>query len=638
MGSAFPKKIGEILLESGLINQDQLNSTIGEVKSTRKRLGEVLVEREIVTEEDITRTLSTQLGIPHTDFMTAVVEPEAVELIPEALAQRHLCVPLFIDKGEINVAMANPLNFEALKDIEFSTGKKVRPSIASASGIKKMIDRYYHMVGPAQELLDTLKLGHVELIQDYDEGISVDEAYKKGGAPPIIRMVNSLIFNAVSNQASDIHIEPHEKSVMVRERVDGLLRDVVTLPKWVQGSVTSRIKIMAKLDITERRIPQDGRIKIVVEKREVDLRISTLPIHYGESVVIRILDKQTTILDINDIGLSDKDLPHFNDAIERPQGVVLVTGPTGSGKTTTLYAVMNKIKSDSINVISLEDPIEYELAGVNQIAINERVGLSFANGLRSILRQDPDVILVGEMRDTETANIAVQASLTGHLVLTTLHTNTAIAAITRLRNMDVEPYLIATSLNGIIAQRLIRKLCSKCKVEHHPSSEELLRVGIQDVAYLGARIFRAVGCNNCNNTGYKGRMGIFEVLVCNAKVRELIASDASEIAIRKAARENGMVYLSEDAIERLKNGTTSIEEIGRVVHFGEEEQIHICRNCSRQIKMEFTNCPYCGQSVAEKCNNCKKPRDAGWKFCPYCNTKFDEDIDKLGPACAVPAV
>ena len=617
------KKFGEILMAAGLITDEQLALAMSMQKGKKARLGEMLVDLGYITEVDIAKVLSVQLGIPYADFSTAVVEPEAVGLVPEALAEKHTVLPLSVDKKVVTMAMADPLNLEAIEDIRFATGRNVKPSVATSAEIKKAIKRYYHLSGPVQEILEKMSYGYIEIVHEkVDTSTDIKEAIKKGEAPPIIRMVNSIIYNAIKSRASDIHIEPREKTVTIRERIDGLLKDVFHLPKWVQGAVTSRIKIVAGMDISEKRIPQDGRIKIKIEERDVDLRISTLPIYYGESVVIRILDAQTAVLELKDLGLSEKDHARLRSIVERPQGIVLATGPTGSGKTSTLYAIINHINTETINIITLEDPIEYELKKVNQVAINEKTGLTFAYGMRSVLRQDPNVILVGEMRDGETATIAMQASITGHFVLSTLHTNTAVSALTRLRNFDVQPYMIASALNGVISQRLVRRLCNKCKQAYTPQEEDLIKIGLKGKELAGANFYKGTGCNVCNNTGYIGRMGIFEILVCTPQIRELIANNSTEDAILKASLDSGGRYMSEDGIEKVKQGMTSIEELLRVLYIKGEEEVFLCQNCGKAIRADFITCPYCGYFMANKCPDCGSGRQSEWMYCPYCRKEF----------------
>jgi len=609
------RQIGALLVEAGYITQPQLQSAIEAQKRNKKRLGETLVDLGIVSELGIAVALSTQLGIPFIDFETAVVDPSALELIPEKLAEKHAIFPLNLEKGTLTVVMADPLNFDALKDIGFAIDRNFEPAVSTATEINKAIKRYYHLSGPVHEILEKMGAGAVEVLPGKVEPSEVEEA-GKSDSPPIIRMVNNIVSSAVRNRASDVHIEPRKKTVAIRERVDGLLVDVLELPKWVQGSVTSRVKILARLDIAEKRVPQDGRIKVRMEGREVDLRVSTLPIQYGESIVIRILDTTSTIPDLSGIGLSAEGLKKAKAMVSKPQGLVLVTGPTGSGKTSTLYAMISEVKRPSINIVSLEDPVEFELGGVKQVSINEKTGLTFAYGLRSVLRQDPDVIMVGEMRDQETAQIAMQSSLTGHLVLSTLHTNTAVAAVTRLKNMGIQPYLIASSVNGIIAQRLVRKLCLKCKEPHRPTDEDLVKLGLKKST--GTVFYRARGCSECRNTGYRGRAGVFEVLAFNARIRELVAEGAAEDAIVKAAVDGGLRFISEEGAEKARAGLTSIEELLRVLYVDGDETLASCGHCGEYIKPDYMSCPYCGYLLADRCPDCGRLKEKGWKFCPWC--------------------
>ena len=620
------KKLGELLVEAGLITQEQLDATLSDEKKEKgKRLGTLLVEKGFATELDIAETIAYQLNIPFLDIHTAVIEPEAIKLVPEKLARKHVVIPLYIEKKNvIKIAMADPLNMEALDDIRFATNYQSSPMVATATDIVKAIKTHYHISVPLEDIVGNMvKEKFIEIIPDTEAGKDMEELLKKSETPPIIRMVDSVIIHGIESRASDIHIEPHDRTVKLRERIDGLMRDVMQLPKWVQGAVTSRIKIMSKMDIAERRVPQDGRIQVRIGSRELDMRISTLPTQYGEKVVMRILDPKSAILTLEEIGLSQYTKDRIKAIIERPQGIVLVTGPTGSGKTSTLYAMIGHIKTPEINVITLEDPIEYELEGVNQVAINEKVGLTFAYCLRSVLRQDPDVILVGEMRDQETAEIAHQASITGHLVFSTLHTTDAISTLTRLKNIGIQPYLIASSLNGVVAQRLVRKICHSCKESYIPTDEELLKIGIRIKKGERPKLYKGKGCKECSETGYHGRVGIFEVLIVNSKIKEMIASDESEETIRKAAIVNGMLSMYDDGITKVKEGITTPEELQRVI-FAKEAEImsRACPNCSEMIKSEFSTCPYCGYSVILRCPSCNREREAEWSHCPYCSAGF----------------
>jgi type IV pilus assembly protein PilB len=619
------KNLGEILLDYHLITKEQLAKGIEEQKKAEKRLGEILTELGFVTEEKLAQALSAQLGIPYMDLSSVVVEPEAIDLLKERVARKNLAMPLSVDKRSITVALADPLDFEAIHEISFAANREVRPTVAPPKEIKAAIRRFYHLAHPLEKILGEIKEDSIEVITQLEgppDPEAVEEATRTSESPPIIRLVNSILVHAARNRASDIHFEPREKAVRIRERVDGLLMEAFEFPKFIQGAVTSRVKIMARMDIAEKNIPQDGRIKIKVEGRDLDLRVATLPTNFGEKITIRVLDSAATPLRLQGMGPTEKDYVRIRSIIERPQGTILITGPTGSGKTSTLYAMVNHIKTDAINVITLEDPIEYELKGITQVGINEKTGLSFAFALRAVLRQDPDVIMVGEMRDSETANIAIEASLTGHLVLSTLHTGTAAAAITRLKNLGIAPYLISSSLNGIIAQRLVRKICDKCKEPYSPSREELFKVRLRGKSSSSLKFFKGSGCVACNHTGYAGRIGVFEVLTIDSQVRELIATDATEEAILKAAVENGMRYMSEDGIEKINRGITSIDELFRVIYLKDGEAIFVCQNCGESVSRDLPSCPSCGYILVNQCPDCGGTRDPKWKFCAYCGKGF----------------
>ncbi|MBI3753076.1 MAG: Flp pilus assembly complex ATPase component TadA [Deltaproteobacteria bacterium] len=622
------KKLGELLVDAWLITKEQLDIVLEEEKNQKgKRLGTLLVEKGFTTELDIAQTLAFQLNIPYIDLHTAVIDPEAIKLVPENLATKHIIIPLYTEKRNIlRIAMADPLKMEALDDIRFSTNYECSPMVATQTDILLAIKTHYHLSLPIEEIVgDMVKEKFIEIVHDKEHIKDTEELLKKSEAPPIIKMVDSIIIHGIESRASDIHIEPQERMVKLRERVDGLMRDVMQLPKWVQGAVTSRIKIMANMDIAERRVPQDGRIPVRITGRELDLRISTLPTQYGEKVVMRILDTKTTSLTMDEIGLSASAHDRIKAIIERPQGIVLVTGPTGSGKTSSLYAMISHIKTPEVNVITLEDPIEYKLEGVNQVAINEKVGLTFAYCLRSVLRQDPDVIFVGEMRDTEKAEIAHQASITGHLVFSTLHTTDAISTIIRLKNMGIQPYLMASALNGIVGQRLVRKICESCKTSYMPPEEELLTVGVKAKKEDRPNLFRGKGCKECGGTGYHGRTGVFEVLVVNSQIKDMIVSDESEEAIRKIAIASGMISMYRDGIAKVRQGITTLDELQRVVFAKEKEIIDIvCPGCSEVIRSEFATCPHCGYSVALKCPSCGRKRDAAWSRCPYCSAALNK--------------
>jgi type II secretory ATPase GspE/PulE/Tfp pilus assembly ATPase PilB-like protein len=448
------------------------------------------------------------------------------------------------------------------------------------------------------------------------ESADLDDLRKKSAAAPVIRMVNLIISEAVELKASDIHLEPTRTDLQIRNRVDGILRKTMELPKWVQGAVISRLKVMSNMDIAEKRLPQDGRIGVRVGGRNLDLRVSTVPASFGEKVVIRILDSANAGIPLDALGFSPSELAKMEDVIRRPQGIILVTGPTGSGKTTTLYGVLNRIKSVEDNITTIEDPIEYELPGVNQVAVQEKIGLTFAGMLRAMLRQDPDIIMVGEMRDLETTSIAVQAALTGHLVLSTIHTNSCVATVTRLRDLGVPSYLIASTIIGILAQRLVRVICSKCRVPAEPSEKDILRLGLKP----RIPVYRGEGCTTCGGTGYKGRTGIYEILVFSQAIRDVISANATENELRQMAISKGMVTLGRAALEKVLTGVTTVDEVYRVVET-EGDFATACPQCTTPLEAEFVMCPSCGYSITSTCPGCRKSLSQEWKFCPYC--RFD---------------
>lgn len=618
------KKIGELLVDSGLITQDELDEALKESKEQKGvRLGSILVKKGYATEIDIAQTLSFQLGIPFVDISAAAVDPEAVKLLSEKLAKKYLAVPLYQERRILKLAMADPLNLSVIDDVKFSTGLQVQPCVATLSDVTAAIGRYYHLNEPIEDLMVDLKKDKlIEIISEHDSRDLAGEV-KKSAAPPIIKMVDSIIIHGAENSASDIHIEPQERIVKLRLRVDGIMRETMQLPKWVQGPVVSRIKLMAKMDISERRVSQDGRFKVRIADKNMDVRVSTLPTQYGETVVMRILDPKSANIDLSSVGLTPEDTQRILDMIQRPQGVVLVTGPTGCGKTSTLYAMIRHIKSEKINIITIEDPIEYELKDVNQVAVNEKTGLTFSYTLRSVLRQDPDVILVGEMRDAETAIIAHQASLTGHLVFSTLHTNDAVSSIIRLKNMGIPAYMVASALNGIVAQRLVRKICSHCKEPYSASDDEIKRSGLKLAG--GYRLLRGKGCAYCGETGYSGRTGIFEVLTVNSRIKNLIATDAPEQELLKAAGEAGMVSLQSDGLKKVASGVTTLEELTRVIYLTKEEQFKegVCPWCLKPVATGSEYCHHCGNFLARECPSCGKTRQPDWVICPYCAARFD---------------
>lgn len=544
------KRLGDLLVEAGLITEDQLQSTLKE-KGPHQKLGEALVEKGYVTELQVIEVLEYQLGIPHISLYQYPFDTSLFSLIPKEIARRNLIVPLKKEGNKLFVAMVNPMDFFVIDDLRLSTGFQIETAIATKDDVLRAINKYYDIDDDFNDLLKEIQ--PIEKVQD-ESTTNVDS--------PIVRLVNQILSNAVLQRASDIHIDPHETKIVIRFRIDGVLRVERSLPKSMQSVLTSRLKILANMDITEHRIPQDGRIKMNLEFHPVDLRVSTLPTVYGEKIVMRLLDMSSALNDIHKLGFNALNEKRFTELIRKPTGIVLLTGPTGSGKSSTLYAALNKLNSEEVNIITIEDPVEYELEGINQIQVNPNVGMTFAAGLRSILRQDPNIIMVGEIRDKETAEIAIRASLTGHLVLSTLHTNDSLGTVTRLLDMGIEPFLLASSLSGIVSQRLVRKVCRDCMKVHEPSKRE-----IEIFARRGMKIesiTRGKGCSSCNMTGYKGRVAIHEVLIINDEIRRIIMNESSLQGLREQAIKNKTIFLIDDGLLKVKQGVTTTEEVLRV--------------------------------------------------------------------------
>ncbi|WP_080844605.1 GspE/PulE family protein [Cytobacillus gottheilii] len=545
------KRLGDLLVDAGLITEEQLQLTLKE-KSSGQKLGDALLQRGYVTEQQLIEVLEFQLGIPHVSLYRYPFDTNLFSIVPKDMAKRNLIIPMKKDGDKLYVAMADPMDFYTIDDLRLSTGFQIETAIATKDDILRAVNKYYDMDEGLEELFGTSP-AHTEEVEQ-EKIVDQDS--------PIVRLVNQVLTNAAVVKASDVHIDPQETKVVIRYRVDGILRTERVLPKHMQSVLTARIKIMANLDITEHRIPQDGRIKMNLDFHPVDLRVSTLPTVYGEKIVMRLLDLGSTLNDINKLGFNKVNLQRFTDMIEKPTGIVLITGPTGSGKSSTLYAALNKLNSEEVNIITVEDPVEYQLEGINQIHVNSNVGMTFAAGLRAILRQDPNIIMVGEIRDKETAEVAIRASLTGHLVLSTLHTNDSIGTITRLVDMGVEPFLVASSLSGVVAQRLVRRVCRDCAKTMEPSKRE-----IEIFAKRGMKIEQVVkgaGCSSCNMTGYKGRVAIHEVLVVDDVMRRVIMNGESLSKLREIAIRNKTIFLVDDGLIKIKQGITTTEEVLRV--------------------------------------------------------------------------
>ena len=567
----MPLKIGELLTKAKLVSQQQLEKALDEQKQTGGRLGEHLVRLGFVSEEDILDCLSQQYGVPSINLRHFDIDEAMIRLIPADVARKYQFIPVSKTGATLTVAMADPTNVFAMDDITFITGYRVEPVVASEEALREAIDEYYgttHAIElkKVMEDLSTVEDASLEVLEE-EEDLDVQDMEASADEAPVVRLVNLILTDALKRSASDIHIEPYEKSYRVRFRIDGVLYEIMNPPMKLRDAISSRIKILAKLDIAEKRLPQDGRIRIKMKYqgklKELDYRVSTLPTLHGEKIVMRLLDKDSLMLDMTKLGFEKSSLKYFEEAIFQPYGMVLVTGPTGSGKTNTLYSALSRVNTPEVNIMTAEDPVEFQLVGINQVQMKESIGLNFAAALRSFLRQDPNIVLVGEVRDFETAEIAIKAALTGHLVLSTLHTNDAPSSINRLMNMGIEPFLVATSLNLIVAQRLIRRVCQKCKQSEDVPVQALLNIGFSEAEAPSIELFKGRGCEECNQRGYRGRVGIYEVMVISEDIRELILSGASAIELRRKAVEEGMIGLRQSGLQKIRDGVTTIEEVVR---------------------------------------------------------------------------
>jgi len=559
-------RLGELLVREKLISLQQLRQAQDEQKSTGQNLGYTLAKLGYISDDEITSFLSTQYRLPAIDLDEFEVDAEVIRLVSREVCEKHKILPVSRSGSSLIVAMADPTNLHAIDDIKFLTGYNVEPVVASETSIHAAIERYYN-VGPSyDEVMAEFNIDDEDIdFSASDEELNALELERASADAPVVRLVNMLLLNAIRKRASDVHIEPYERKLRVRYRVDGVLHEEMTPPLKLKAALVSRLKIMSKLDIAERRLPQDGRIKLKLGKgREMDFRVSVLPTMWGEKVVLRLLDKSNLQLDMTKLGFDTKPLSDFKWAIGQPWGMVLVTGPTGSGKTTTLYSALSELNKVDVNISTAEDPVEYNLPGINQVQMHDEIGLNFAMSLRSFLRQDPDIIMVGEVRDFETAEIAVKAALTGHLVLSTLHTNDAPATISRLLNMGVEPFLITASVNLVLAQRLARKICTECKKPLEVEPQSLIDMGFSDEAMKDLVIYKGVGCSNCNGTGYKGRIALYEVMRFVDELKEMVLQGASSAELKVAAARLGMSTLRMSGLRKIAEGVTTPEEVLRV--------------------------------------------------------------------------
>lgn len=564
-------RLGELLLRNGLITDEHLQEALAAQREQGGRLGTVLTTQGAISEADLVEFLSRHYGVPSVDLSQIDVTEAVIQIIPADVARKYTILPVSKTGARVTIAMIDPTNVFALDDIKFMTGYDVEPVIASDPALRAAIDRYYgstHAV-ELKKVMDDIEESAVDDFEVLEEEEEMDLASLEESAEeaPVVRLVNIILTDAIKRGASDIHVEPYEKEYRVRYRIDGILYEMMNPPLKLREAITSRIKIMARLDIAEKRLPQDGRIKIKTKlankTKDLDYRVSVLPTLFGEKIVLRLLDKDNLMLDLKKLGFEEDSLRVFEHSISQPYGMVLVTGPTGSGKTNTLYSALSQVNTSDVNIITAEDPVEFNLPGINQVQMKESIGLNFASSLRSFLRQDPNVVLVGEIRDFETAEVAIKAAMTGHLVLSTLHTNDAPSTINRLMNMGVEPFLVATSVHCVVAQRLVRRICTRCKepVDSHPAA--LMNVGFTEAEAGTMQLYRGRGCDNCSNTGYKGRIALYEVMKIGDEIREMILSGASAYEIRQKALQLGMVSLRGSGLQKIRDGVTSAEEVMR---------------------------------------------------------------------------
>ena len=564
--NANPRGLGSLLLEAGLINEEELARALEEQGHSRERLGQVLVRLKIINESDLTKALAAQLQIAQFNPGTDKITPEALAAVPAELARKYNVLPLSLENGTIRVALADPLNLDALDDLRVVTKRTVQPVIGAESVVTEARERHYGRLEGSREVRQALEQAAVVLGPELteEEELDADEAKKRSEDAPIINLVDQVIGQAMKEGATDIHVEPHERQLVIRYRVDGLLNDAVTPPKNVYTGVMTRIKILADMDIAERRAPQGGRFTVRAGGKEVDVRVSTLPTIYGEKAVLRLLDKTDFNYDLNSLGFEEHDLKLFREAIRQPYGMVLLSGPTGSGKSTTLYSGIQEIRDPALNIMTVEDPVEYHMSRINQVQVNERKGLNFATALRTFLRQDPDVIMVGEIRDKDTADIAVRAAMTGHMVFSTIHANDAPSTAVRLVSLGVEPFQAASALTLVAAQRLVRRVCSFCAEPYTPPEDQLFAFGIHPEDAAGATFMRGKGCDECKDRGYRGRMAIVELLHMDREIRDLVAQNAPADRIRQTALAQGMHTLKQSGLAKAMRGQTTVDEVLRV--------------------------------------------------------------------------
>jgi type IV pilus assembly protein PilB len=602
------KKLGEVLRDRGMISPGDLQKVIGEQQGKLIHLGELMLERSLVSKEDLGAALEEVSRIPYMDCASIAPDPSALKLVPRSMAERLCVLPMRKERNRLIVAMAAPQNLSALDELRFTTGWEISPRLSFRSELQQAIDKHYAaesgqasssygtIRGTERKQFEEMEFFSSSSRQANQEAIQEIQADLRQKKTPAVRLVSEMIQVAMANRASDIHVEPRVSDTVVRMRVDGVLHDHQLIPRGLQNSLISRVKILSDMDISERRIPQDGRFMVSVGERQLDLRVSTLPTQYGEKVVIRLLEASAPLTSFSELGMSAEVSERLSELLSAPQGMILVTGPTGSGKSTTLYSSLHKLRQASVNIVTVEDPIEYVLPGINQVHVNTRAGLSFVSCLRSILRQDPNIIMVGEIRDRETAEIVMKAAQTGHLVLSTLHTNDSVSAIIRLLDLGIPGYLISSSVTGILAQRLVRLLCP-CHTVEPATPEFQARLAQFGLSKVPKSMAVPMGCDKCSQSGYSGRIGIYELLCVDDSVRAIIRTSGNVAEIRNTARSNGMSLMQEDALEKVLSGLTTLEEIIRVVP-SENISFLDCPKCDQRILPLFNYCPHCGTKNA----------------------------------------
>lgn len=637
------KRLGEILVEANMITEDQLRVALDEQRKSKETLGQILVRLGFLTENNIRDALELQFGINYVNINRLEIAPEVLKLLPEQMIRQLQAIPISLQNNKLNVAMVDPTNLMALDDIRLRVkGVQVQASVITEDDFIKLLDAHFNKkkgrdfeadsdeapriqdwdeeetFADTSDILDEM----VDLVEDERDDTNVAELARASEDAPIIRLANSLLINALKQKASDIHIEPQEKHVMVRYRIDGTLQKQPALPKKLTLPLVSRFKIMSNLNIAEKRLPQDGRIRIRYRGKDIDFRVSTLPSKHGEKIVMRILDKSNTTLGLDKLFIYPDMLKQVREMVDRPYGIIFVTGPTGSGKTTSLYSILAERNSPEVNITTAEDPIEYDLAGITQVQAQPEIGLTFARILKAFLRQDPDIMLIGETRDKELAKIAIESALTGHLVFTSLHTNDAAGAVTRLQEMGVDGFLIASATIGVIAQRLVKRLCPNCRIQYEPEKNLLDYVGYPYKPGEQVLIYRPNpdGCSDCNK-GYKGRMGVYEILQFNDEIRDIVNRNGNKAMIRFAAKQAGMVPLKDYSLKLVADGHTALDEVLRVTMTDEGEET-LCPNCRNPIGDEFIKCPFCQVDLKKLCGACHRVVESSWLSCPTCGASL----------------